>query len=273
MAFKLYIPKKEDNNWADYWDRTSMAENLVNCETDGLLPILFKYLPQREKIIEAGCGLGKWVMYLRSHGYDIAGIDSYPGVIKAAKKIDRTLPVSVGDVANLPFPSGSVSCYLSFGVIEHFEEGPQKPLREALRVLKEGGVAIIETPNDNPLRRFVRVLRRLRYIIKTPARIFVETFGVRPKRVLPEQYFYEYHYTKNELVNFVKKTGFKIIGSYPKDDLSPKRSIGLWIDFPCLRQKGAGEFVLSPVGRIVKLILSPFPELWSACMVVVAKKE
>lgn len=268
MAFKFYIPKKEDSNWADYWKRTDMAENLRNCETDGLLPILVKFLPKDGKILEAGCGLGKWVVFLRKKGYDISGIDSYPEVVKQARKFDKDLPITVDNVAKLSLKDNSLDGYLSFGVVEHFEEGPQKPLREALRVLKKGGIAIIETPCDNPF----RILGRLIVKIKTPARIFVETLNLRPKRVLPEQYFYEYHYTKNELINYVQEAGFKILGSFPKDDLSPSRSVGLWLDFPSLRQAGAGEFILTSTGRLIKAILSPFPEFWSACTVVVAQK-
>lgn len=273
MAFKLYIPKREDNNWADYWQRTSMEENLRNCGTDGLLPILSKYLPKDGKILEAGCGLGKWIVFLKRRGYDISGVDSYPEVIGQAKKFTKNLPIKVDNVAALSLPDNCLDAYLSFGVIEHFEEGPEKPLREAIRVLKKGGIAIVETPNDNPLRRLVRIYETIRHLAKTPARTFVETFKLRPKRIEPEKYFYEYHYTEGELVDHVKQAGFKILGSFPKDDLAPDRSIGLWLDFPQLRQKGEREFILNSLGRLIKKILLPVPEFWSACTVVVAKKE
>lgn len=273
MAFKLCISKKEDNNWVDYWKRSSMEKNLKNCETDGLLPVLLKYLPKGGRILEAGCGLGKWVVFLRRRGYNITGVDSYPKVVRQAKKFDKDLPIRVDNIAALSLPNNSIDGYLSFGVIEHFEEGPQKPLSEARRVLKRGGIAVIETPNDNPLRRLVRVYELCRHLIKTPLRLFVETTGLRYKRTLPEKYFYEYHYTKRELINHVRSAGFRIIGSFPKDDLSPDRSIGLWLDFAALRKVGAGEFYLNDLGRWVKRVLSPIPEFWSACTVVVAQKE
>lgn len=268
MAFKLFIEKYEGNNWADYWKRTSMDENLKNCETDGLLPILIKYLPKNGKILEAGCGLGKWVVFLKKHGYNISGIDSYPEVVRQAKRFDKNLPIKVDNVAALSLPDNSLDAYLSFGVVEHFEEGPQKPLREAFRVLKKGGIAAIETPYDNYLRQLIRLIIKM----KIPAKILVEGLKIRPKKVQPEKYFYEYHYTKEELINWVKKAGFRIIGSYPKDDLSPDRSIGLWLDFPKLRKTSASEFYLNFWGKLIRIILSPFPEFWSACTVVVAQK-
>lgn len=251
MAFKVYVPTPRDASWRDYWSKISIEDNLKNCDTDGLLPVLLKYLPKKGKTIEAGCGLGKWIIFLRRRGYNICGTDSFAPAIQALKKYDSKLPVKVDKVENSAYPDNSFDAYLSFGVIEHFEKGPQKALREAHRLLKENGLAIIETPYDNFLRR----LRRLR---------------PRNRQV---GYFYEYHYTKEELVSFVRKAGFKVLATYPKDDTSAKKSIGLWLDFPRLRQSGRPNFLLNSLGKLVKKIFSPWPELWSACVVVVAKKE
>lgn len=52
-----------------------------------------------------------------------------------------------GDVLNLPYEDNLLCGYLSFGVVEHFSDGTQKPIAEAYRTLRAGGVAIITTPN------------------------------------------------------------------------------------------------------------------------------
>ena len=255
MAFKSFVPSQKDASWGDYWSKTSIEENLKNCETDGLLPILKNYLHGR--IIEAGCGLGKWVIYLSRAGYDIVGTDSFGGAIEALKKYDKKLQVKVDKVEESSYPDSSFDTYLSFGVVEHFEEGPQKPLSEAYRLLKKGGTAVIETPFDNYLRRSIRVLKKLAGRGKVPA----------------GWSFYEYHYTKEELVNFVRQAGFAILGTYPKDDTAADKSIGLWLDFPGLRRSNEPNFKLNTLGKIVKGILGFWPEFWSACVVVVARKE
>ena len=36
-----------------------------------------RHLPREEPILEGGCGLGAWVIFLEEQGYDIAGIDNY----------------------------------------------------------------------------------------------------------------------------------------------------------------------------------------------------
>ncbi len=256
MAFKAYVPSQKDASWGDYWSKTSIEDNLKNCETDGLLPILTRYLPVKGKIIEAGCGLGKWVIYLRNRGYDVMGTDSFAGAIKALKKFDKSLPVKVDKVEKSSFPAGSFEAYLSFGVVEHFEEGPQKSLQEAFRLLKPGGVAVIETPFDNPMRRGIRHLKRLLGKGKPPA----------------GWSFYEYHYTREELINFVREAGFKVLATFPKDDLSWQKSIGLWLDFPKLRQSNDPDFRLNLFGRLLRIIFNPWPEFWSACIVVVGEK-
>lgn len=272
MAFKNYVPTAQVH-WEEYWNRTNIEKNLVDCDTDGLLPILEKYLPKKGKILEAGCGLGKWVIYLSKRGHDIWGVDSYKGAIDVLKKFDKKLQVSVDSVEKLKTKSGTISVYLSFGVVEHFEEGPQKPLGEALRVLKNGGIAIIETPCDTPLRKLGRLVDGVKVGIKTPARIFVEGLKLRPKKVAPNKYFYEYHYTSEELRRYVQEAGFKILEVLPKDDLSSQRSIGLWIDYPVLRAKNAPNFHLNFFGRLVKFLLGFVPSLWSCCVVVIGQKQ
>lgn len=249
MAFKYFVPTKSDASWGNYWNKTSIENNLKNCETDGLLPVLNNYL--RGRILEAGCGLGKWVIYLRRRGFDVSGTDSFPGAVKVLKAYDKTLPVKVDKVEDSSYPDKSFDVYLSFGVVEHFEEGPQKALAEAYRLLKPGGIAIIETPCDNIFRRLKRLRPRNR---KTG-------------------YFYEYRYTPAELKNFIARAGFKILETRPKDDLSPGKSIGLWLDFPQLRENSQPDFRLNAAGKTLKFLLGFWPWLWSACVVVVAKKE
>jgi len=272
MSFKQRVPDTSED-WDTYWNQTSIKRELSIVKTDGLNPIFEKYLKKEAINIEAGCGLGKWVIALKNKGYKIIGLDTYAKGLIKLKAHDKTLKLLTGDVLSLPLESNSIDSYISLGVVEHFEEGPQVPLREAYRSLKPGGIAFIEVPFDSPLRQINRNLFSLKVTLKSPVRIFLETLGLRQKRQQVSMRFYEYRYTQSELKKFVKQAGFKLIELLPKDDLASDKSISLWLDYPRLRHKNKKIFQLSQQGKIIKAILhliSPFS--YPALIVAVCTK-
>jgi cyclopropane fatty-acyl-phospholipid synthase-like methyltransferase len=56
--------------------------------------LFLRHLPKGEKILEAGCGLGAWVIYLGERGYDIDGVDHDSRVIERLKEWRPSLPVA-----------------------------------------------------------------------------------------------------------------------------------------------------------------------------------
>ena len=45
--------------------------------------------------------------------------------------------------------------YLSYGVVEHFPQGPHDAIIEAHRTLKQGALIFMMVPADNPVTRFI----------------------------------------------------------------------------------------------------------------------
>lgn len=89
-----------------------------------------------------------------------------------------------------------------FDIIEHLHGSPRYALREIFRGVRPGGQIIVETPNVANLRRRVVLL-----------------LGRNPINV---KYFYEssypytghvYEYTKSDLENAIRWSGFEIEGS------------------------------------------------------------
>ncbi len=255
MADKVFVPKTKKPAWDSYWEKTNYRREMELCRSDGLLPIFGKYLTKEQAIIEAGCGAGKWVVYLGKRGYDIVGVDNNRLGLSKLKNYYSRAKAKFGDVRRLPFPDKNFDVYISLGVVEHFIDGPQAALKDAFRIVKPGGLVIVEVPFDNPLRRFRRLLGRLKF------------WRRRPK----DWEFYEYHYTKSELKQFMLQAGFIDLKFFPKDDLDPKKSIALWLDWPKLRrEKDNPDFRLIKAGQLIKKIL--YPWWYSACVVCVGEK-
>lgn len=259
MSFKYFIPQTEADPWRDYWSKIGIEKEIGSCEKDELWEIIKKFTGLDNKIIDAGCGLGRWVIFLSNKGYDILGVDNFKEVIERLRQVDERLKLRMADVRKLPFKDKEFDVYLSFGVVEHFEEGPMEALKEAKRVLKKGGIIILETPHDNFLRRAKRLIKKFLWRKKEKS-----TFGLQ---------FYEYRFKTSELKKFLQDLNFKILATYSKDLVLNNESIGLWSDFPFLCSKGGEPFKLNRFGTLIKKILIPVKFIFSGCTVVVASKN
>jgi SAM-dependent methyltransferase len=124
----------------------NLDEDMALCPLQTIEPYFLKYLPQSGKILEAGSGRGRWVVYLRRKGFDVVGIDLARSNVAFAKAYDETIPVSHGDVLDTGFADGSFAAIISLGVVEHFEDGPQRAFRETRRILKRSNA---EHSQDN----------------------------------------------------------------------------------------------------------------------------
>lgn len=189
--------------WKQEWEKLSPETEIEMWDYFGLRQWILKYTPRNGKVLEAGCGLGRYNFYLSHFGIETIGLDFSVNTIDFLKKWQKThnynLEFIKGDVKKLPFERNSLGGYLSFGVIEHFIEGPQEPIREALRVLAPGGIAIISTPSPSWSKLYFRMLGKLKKIAK---RILGYKIYKSP--------FFQYEYSPNILKKYVESAGFYI---------------------------------------------------------------
>lgn len=143
--------------WEENWSKISTEQLRHVLRPTKRLSVhrffLNRWLPRDGVILEAGCGTSLWVVRLRQNGFNCVGIDNDTDSLRRSKEICKDLPIMCGDVRSMPFADGSMAGYLSFGVVEHFREGPGCVLRECRRVLRDGGVALISVPFENRFRR------------------------------------------------------------------------------------------------------------------------
>ena len=131
MALRIYMTKGEhDADDPEFWDsffiKQAIPDLVKSTERHQITPILLKYLPREGKILEGGRGYGTNVVFYRDLGYDIEGIDWSPKCIETIKAHDSSLPVKLGNVLSLPYGDNYFKAYISLGVAEHFQEGPQR---------------------------------------------------------------------------------------------------------------------------------------------------
>ena len=138
MRYTKYSIRSLEEQDAYMWDAADFDLLLNNFIPNRTITHLFpKYLKNGARILEGGCGNGSWVKYLNNQGYDCIGTDINEVILEVAKK--EKLNIMKDDILNMSFADDSFDAYLSLGVIEHWEEGPQKAINEAFRVIKPGG--------------------------------------------------------------------------------------------------------------------------------------
>lgn len=189
--------------WKQYWT-DDYFERLVADSKQGKLEefehYAFKYLKPEHAILEAGCGPAHMVQGLVRNGYlNVTGIDYEKKVVEEVNKRLPHLHVKEGNVFNLDLAPGSLDAYLSFGVVEHFTEGPDAILKEAHRVLNAEGIAMISVPYLNPLRKKHRQ----------------HVPSLTQDRTEDQLYFHQYYFEPKLFEKILDKNGFTVMEVYP----------------------------------------------------------
>lgn len=126
----LYFHEKADADfWDNYWAGSLTKEFFKPYEAgklDEFSRVFQKYLGKDDRILEAGCGTGRYIVALSARGYrKVEGIEWGRKTVEKIRAIYPDLPVFVGDVLNLDAPDHSYDRYISLGVVEHRVEGPE----------------------------------------------------------------------------------------------------------------------------------------------------
>lgn len=176
-----------------------MEELLRIARESPLTDLIERHLPATGLVLEAGCGLGQYVLLLRERGHAALGADWSVDAVQAGARAGA--PVSVMDLRALAIATAAVAAYLSLGVVEHDPDGPDAILEEAARVVPAGGWLLLSVPYWNGVRRLgAPYLRR----------------QARLTRAAGGQ-FYQYAFTRRELGQRLAAHGFTVRSFHPYD--------------------------------------------------------
>jgi SAM-dependent methyltransferase len=215
-----------------------------------------------KRILESGCGTGRWMAFFEKLGHHAFGVDDSAGPLRVARAHDPQLRLVRGDIVSSPFRDASFDAVFSSYVAEHFEEGPHALLREIHRLLKPDGLLILIVPYNNLFRRLVtnRALQGFYLVARLRGRPLA---------------FTEFRFLRSEVEGFLHSTGFRVEHCEP-DDFRPPWAKGISLDLgPLVASSGTqGGWEPNQFGRLLATSLNAIsPWLCSAGVLFVARRK
>jgi len=161
-----------------------------------------------KRILESGCGTGRWVAYFEKLGNRAFGMDDSGGPLAVARAHDPDMRLVRADVLYKPFRDDSFDAVFSAYVAEHFPDGPDVLFREIHRVLKPGGLFFVVVPFNNTFRRL---------LVNPTLRLFYLLWKLRGRALG----FTEFRYTKKDVDRFLARANFEVLRVVPDDYFLP----------------------------------------------------
>jgi len=178
---------------------------------------IFQYIFAGEKVLDWGCGNGRFYEIFEKAGVDYFGIDVSEKLIEIAKNQYPRAKFQVTPAFNLPFPNNFFDKILSIAVFHHIpsKEFRLKFLKEAKRVLKPDGLLILTVWNLNPLRmiligewkRFFSFVNFSILKILGKSKLDFKDFYIPWRKVCQR---YVHCFSKSEIEDLVKESELKI---------------------------------------------------------------
>jgi SAM-dependent methyltransferase len=124
------------------------------------------------KLVDFGCGNGAFLARAKEK-FDAIGIEMSPRSASLARQVispERILEGPLTEVA-AALPEKRFDIVTQFGYIEH-EWNPRAALKAAYRILKNGGVTVVKTPNFDSWNRYIRGRKWVGYHIPAHCNYF-----------------------------------------------------------------------------------------------------
>lgn len=119
-------------------------------ESKPRIDLLERYA-KRGMLLDVGCGLGFFLAAARSTGWSVVGIDLSSYAVKWARE-RLNLPVICGTLESAPIEPESMDAITFWHSLEHIAD-PTSAVRTAYRLLKPGGILLVQVPNVASLER------------------------------------------------------------------------------------------------------------------------
>jgi tRNA (uracil-5-)-methyltransferase TRM9 len=167
-----------------------------------------EYAKDGDKVLDLGCGNGRFIELFRNRNIDYIGIDISQKMIEIARQKFPDGNFQIFDGLAIPFPDNYFDVIFCIAVLHHIPGSQlrQEFLTEARRVLKQGGKLILSTWYLWQKDTFWALLIKstLKKLVGKSHLDFFDT--MEPWGKIAERYFHNFR--KGELKRLIKKVGF-----------------------------------------------------------------
>lgn len=167
------------------------------------------YLIPGEKVLDLGCGNGRFYELFKEKSIDYTGVDNSEKLIEIAKRRYPETKFLIADALNLSFPDNYFDKVYSFAFLHHIpsQEFRLKVLQEIRRVLKKEGVFILTVWKFHAKKEIFLLFKYTILKIIGKSRLdFKDIFKPWGKKI--KRYYH--WFSKKELENLARKASFQI---------------------------------------------------------------
>jgi 2-polyprenyl-3-methyl-5-hydroxy-6-metoxy-1,4-benzoquinol methylase len=176
------------------------AEELLRVRSEHDLARIDARVSERGRLLDVGCGVGYLLRAAQAEGWEVTGLDLDRAAADIAKQAGLDVHWTTADA--MPFPEATFDVVTFLNVVEHLP-WPYSTLTAIYRVLKPGGMLVLETPTDDfPLKHVARLLFQLSGgKITTPVRLLYSSQHTGG---------HVYRYSRSTITLLLEKFGFRV---------------------------------------------------------------
>lgn len=155
------------SSYANYAIKQSAFRSFLDYVYDFFtLKNIRKIAKKGSKILDVGCGNGKYLDTLLKNGYKTFGTE----LTADASKINNNHVIFTGDLSTIDFEGVKFDLIRMNHIIEHVQD-PSQLLKVAHSILEDDGTILIETPNNSCLDR--KIFHKYWGALHFPRHIFI----------------------------------------------------------------------------------------------------
>jgi SAM-dependent methyltransferase len=145
-----------------YWERPATVDAEIGLEVmprKSLLRQALRDIPTGASVLDAGCGVGQFSIFINELGFNVVGVDVSTNAINLAHERYPYLhfqPVAIEN--GLPFQDETFAAAWFSEVLEHLFDTHQA-LSELNRVLQPGGMLVLTTPYHGIVKNLIIAIK------------------------------------------------------------------------------------------------------------------